>query len=360
MQAAGSAAPARRSRLQHQSTASTDETEAAGAQEPAVVSQLQARFDALALAETQQQNDAQAAEAIADSDESACSPLQLEPTVLILDRHLQSMPWESLPSFQHCRSAMLSTLCTVSDELSQVLLPVSSEGIPLWLMNGAQCCCKLLHRHRLVTALCGAGLHCCLGLNNAAVSLVYTALQPVASAQCLVGHCSRLWSVIDLVHSRGAHTAMPVSCRMYRSPSLACAAAVAARQHPSCCSSHQNQPKDCRAQVAVDLASTVYMVNPAGDLASTQSTFEKTFSGQESWQVCSTTPCLRPKLQSQLLQLPHAMPCVTVWGYIQKFLVVNNQVPGSSHIALSAQHTCIHLICGILSLQTSFVCVGVM
>lgn len=69
---------------------------------------------------------------------------------------------------------------------------------------------------------------------------------------------------------------------MYRIPSLACAAAVAARQVSS--------PADVAGQAVhtattVDMSSTVYMVNPAGDLSSTQATFEETFRQQESWQV---------------------------------------------------------------------------
>ena len=75
---------------------------------------------------------------------------------------------------------------------------------------------------------------------------------------------------------------------MYRSPSLACAAAVAARQdHDNEC---QRSPAAAwhKESVAVDLASTVYMVNTGGDLTSTQSTFQELFSQQETWQACST------------------------------------------------------------------------
>ena len=72
------------------------------------------------------------------------------------------------------------------------------------------------------------------------------------------------------------------ACRIYRTPSLACAAAVAARQVSS--------PADAanqavHAATSVDISSTVYMVNPAGDLSSTQATFEETFKQQKSWQV---------------------------------------------------------------------------
>jgi len=33
------------------------------------------------------------------------------------------------------------------------------------------------------------------------------------------------------------------------------------------------------------MANTVYMVNPAGDLSTTQATFEETFRQQHTWQV---------------------------------------------------------------------------
>ena len=33
------------------------------------------------------------------------------------------------------------------------------------------------------------------------------------------------------------------------------------------------------------MSNTVYMVNPAGDLAATQATFEESFKQQQTWQV---------------------------------------------------------------------------
>jgi hypothetical protein len=38
---------------------------------------------------------------------------------------------------------------------------------------------------------------------------------------------------------------------------------------------------------AVDMASTVYMLNPGGDLPATQAAFETLFTGQPQWQVGS-------------------------------------------------------------------------
>ena len=104
MQAATSAAPARHSRPTAKAQTSSAETDVHDAQEPALVSQLQARFDALALAEAQQGNGfSPAAELDADPDERTCPVLQHEPTLLILDGQLQAMPWESLPSFKSLR-----------------------------------------------------------------------------------------------------------------------------------------------------------------------------------------------------------------------------------------------------------------
>lgn len=105
MQAATSAAPTRRSRLHPKPEGNTAETEQSEAQAPGLVSQLQARFDALALSDAQQHSgSSQAADLGTDIDELACSTLQHEPTLLILDGALQAMPWESVPSTRNCRS----------------------------------------------------------------------------------------------------------------------------------------------------------------------------------------------------------------------------------------------------------------
>ena len=39
------------------------------------------------------------------------------------------------------------------------------------------------------------------------------------------------------------------------------------------------------------MLSTVYMVNPAGDLSSTQATFEEAFKRQQTWQVILFLAC---------------------------------------------------------------------
>ncbi|KAL4433955.1 hypothetical protein ABPG75_000396 [Micractinium tetrahymenae] len=55
--------------------------------------------------------------------------------------------------------------------------------------------------------------------------------------------------------------------RLYRMPSLACAAASAQR-----------------ASTSVDLSSTFYALNPSGDLATTQATFQDWFRGMKGWE----------------------------------------------------------------------------
>ena len=86
---------------------------------------------------------------------------------------------------------------------------------------------------------------------------------------------------------------------MYRAPSLACACAIAARNavdsSPSLCaeSSRQAGSEACSAEQcsthgpkAVDVHDAVYMLNPSGDLAATQATFQEFFQQQPGWQVC--------------------------------------------------------------------------
>lgn len=68
-------------------------------------------------------------------------------------------------------------------------------------------------------------------------------------------------------------------------PALACASAAASmRQHAS---SEANAASACSdaSAAGVSLRSTFYVVNPSGDLPSTQSTFEDWFHEQAGWQV---------------------------------------------------------------------------
>lgn len=77
-------------------------------QDPALVSQLQARFDALALEEGQDEEQAQhesLLEGQGGGSEEGWMGRMLDhhPTLLVLDGKLQSIPWESLPSFGRLR-----------------------------------------------------------------------------------------------------------------------------------------------------------------------------------------------------------------------------------------------------------------
>ena len=117
MQAAATAAPARRS------TAVTDLSPPGAtappdrAQDPVLVSQLQARFDALALEEGQGQDEVTLEEQNVGGNEgggAVGSLLDHHPTLLVLDGELQTMPWESLPSLKHLRYHILSFLAFAS------------------------------------------------------------------------------------------------------------------------------------------------------------------------------------------------------------------------------------------------------
>ena len=120
---------------------------------------------------------------------------------------------------------------------------------------------------------------------------------------------------------RAQHTVQPTlmalsihPCRLYRMPSLACAAASAhrassrqgqrtpaslfvcqactpgpakldTRGNVACFLDVPNNLLNCPAQCSVDLSSTFYALNPSGDLADTQSAFQDWFSGMRGWQV---------------------------------------------------------------------------
>ena len=68
----------------------------AGTQDPALVSQLQSRFDALALEEAGQGQD-RPLQGGEDDAVSVGVRLDHQPSLLVLDGELQSLPWESLP-----------------------------------------------------------------------------------------------------------------------------------------------------------------------------------------------------------------------------------------------------------------------
>lgn len=68
--------------------------------------------------------------------------------------------------------------------------------------------------------------------------------------------------------------------RLYRCPSLACAAASGARRRSSGAGGGEGS-----AAPDVDLGSTFYALNPSGDLASTQSAFQDWFARLAGWEV---------------------------------------------------------------------------
>jgi separase len=78
---------------------------------------------------------------------------------------------------------------------------------------------------------------------------------------------------------------------MYRMPSLACAAAVAVRRQQASRQGSTTAKVDGNAAAgpapagALDLGSTFYMLNPSGDLASTQAAFEERFASVPGWEV---------------------------------------------------------------------------
>lgn len=74
-------------------------------------------------------------------------------------------------------------------------------------------------------------------------------------------------------------------------PSLACAAAAAVRRQQACSQGAAATEASGRASAgaaaadALDLGSTFYMLNPSGDLASTQAAFEERFASLPGWEV---------------------------------------------------------------------------
>lgn len=100
MQAAATAVPARRP--PNTVELGTPKTAAASSstQDPALVSQLQARFDALAIDESQLQGNRQQDQGASGDRKDGQPMLDHLPTLLVLDGELQRLPWESIPSLQ--------------------------------------------------------------------------------------------------------------------------------------------------------------------------------------------------------------------------------------------------------------------
>ena len=114
MQSAATAAPARRPPAAADVLTPSPTPPADHAQDPALVSQLQARFDALALEEGQGQDEpAPGEQNDLESEGWVGVGLERHPSLIILDGDLQTMPWESLPSMKALRYVMLAltTVC---------------------------------------------------------------------------------------------------------------------------------------------------------------------------------------------------------------------------------------------------------
>lgn len=107
MQAAATAAPARRpTPALDVGTPLTAAACSSNTQDPALVSQLQARFDALAIEESQSQgSDRQGQRAAGGGKDGQPMAVLLDhlPTLLVLDGELQRIPWESMPALQQQR-----------------------------------------------------------------------------------------------------------------------------------------------------------------------------------------------------------------------------------------------------------------
>lgn len=110
MQPAATAAPAKRpTPALHRATPSPSGA-SSSTQDPALVSQLQARFDAMAIEEGQAKgSDGQAQWATDCGTDGKPTGVLLHhhSTLLVLDGELQRMPWESVPSLQRHRCALM-------------------------------------------------------------------------------------------------------------------------------------------------------------------------------------------------------------------------------------------------------------
>lgn len=107
MQAAATAAPARRPPpALDVGTPLTEAACSSNTQDPVLVSQLQARFDALAIDESQSQgSERQDERAAGDRKDGQPLAVLLDhlPAVLVLDGELQRIPWESMPALRQQR-----------------------------------------------------------------------------------------------------------------------------------------------------------------------------------------------------------------------------------------------------------------
>ena len=95
------------------------------------------------------------------------------------------------------------------------------------------------------------------------------------------------------------------ACRVYRSPSLACACATALRTVSNAPGADDSAaPAESRA---VDARDAVYMLNPSGDLPHTQDTFQDFFRQQRGWQVLTQFTSVLPLFMQRQSPQPHIL-----------------------------------------------------
>lgn len=107
MQSAATVAPARRPPPTLDEGSPETKAASSSTQDPALVSQLQARFDALAIEESSSEGSDRQSQGETGSGldgQPMGSMLDHLPTILVLDGELQRIPWESIPALQRQRS----------------------------------------------------------------------------------------------------------------------------------------------------------------------------------------------------------------------------------------------------------------
>jgi len=126
MQSAATAAPAHRPPPVTDLNTRTPAAPSDHPQDPALVSQLQARFDALALQEEQsQEKPVQGRQNSGDDGGWVGRVLDHQSSLLVLDGELQTMPWESLPSLERLRCVWSGSSAVRHVTLDSVLSPAT-------------------------------------------------------------------------------------------------------------------------------------------------------------------------------------------------------------------------------------------
>ena len=102
----------------------------------------------------------------------------------------------------------------------------------------------------------------------------------------------RKGSVVDCCAGSQPQCGSACCCRIFRHPSLACAAAAGIKQHQQSESISEPQAPAVQPAVlrSVQLRSTYYLVNPAGDLPETEEAFAGWFQ-ELGWQASCVHHC---------------------------------------------------------------------